>query len=367
MNDITQQDIEDFKRVISDFCKTKISQFIDEQNPDGNFSLLKNLLTELSSIGIVPFADSESAGYEYGVWGKQSSRSNIAIINSMTILSEMAKVCATFAMIAHIHALAAHLFIHVDIECKSIFPFLSLYDGFYPPSYNEITKCIPEKNIISEGSFDGTIKMGYGAMPQYALMLLPLSGRWHMWYFDDVESVLFQSHRSLGLRELMASARFNTKITRSIPLSTEMVARVIAFFWLGMAAISLGTALSAYSKAVEYANQRYQRGSVIADIESVQMLLSYSHARIETAQKLLYAVSSIETGEILKHAATCKLMVTSLCAEAVNDCLQVFGGYGYMEDFGMEKKFRDVYTLNTIGGSSIFLKRFLSEMNQTEQ
>ena len=53
-----------------------------------------------------------------------------------------------------------------------------------------------------------------------------------------------------------------------------------------------------------------------------------------------------------------------LCSRAVTDCLQTFGGYGYMEDYGMEKRLRDVTVLKSASGSSTYLKQLIFDIEK---
>jgi alkylation response protein AidB-like acyl-CoA dehydrogenase len=53
-----------------------------------------------------------------------------------------------------------------------------------------------------------------------------------------------------------------------------------------------------------------------------------------------------------------------LCSRAVTDCLQTFGGYGYMEDFGMEKRLRDVTVLKSASGSPTYLKQIIFDIEK---
>jgi alkylation response protein AidB-like acyl-CoA dehydrogenase len=68
----------------------------------------------------------------------------------------------------------------------------------------------------------------------------------------------------------------------------------------------------------------------------------------------------------LKKAAAAKLSVIDLCSRAVTDCLQAFGGYGYMEDYGMEKRLRDVTVLKSAFGSSTYLKQLIFDIEKED-
>jgi alkylation response protein AidB-like acyl-CoA dehydrogenase len=66
----------------------------------------------------------------------------------------------------------------------------------------------------------------------------------------------------------------------------------------------------------------------------------------------------------LKKSAAAKLVIMDLCSRAVTDCLQTFGGYGYMEDYGMEKRLRDVTVLKLASGSSAYLKQLIFDIEK---
>ena len=65
----------------------------------------------------------------------------------------------------------------------------------------------------------------------------------------------------------------------------------------------------------------------------------------------------------LARAAAAKLAATELAARAVTDSMQVLGGYGYMEDFGMEKRLRDVMVLRTACGPPAYLKQMVFDLS----
>jgi alkylation response protein AidB-like acyl-CoA dehydrogenase len=128
-----------------------------------------------------------------------------------------------------------------------------------------------------------------------------------------------------------------------------------------MSAIAVGIAKGATAAAHTYAAERYQGGSRIEEHPAVKMLIAGSEAAIQAAEAMVFSLRecNVTTPRQLLKPAAAKLAVTELCAHAVTDCLQVFGGYGYMEDFGMEKRLRDVTVLKSAFGSPLFLKQFV--------
>jgi alkylation response protein AidB-like acyl-CoA dehydrogenase len=70
------------------------------------------------------------------------------------------------------------------------------------------------------------------------------------------------------------------------------------------------------------------------------------------------------TPELMRACAIARLTGMQLAAEATTDSLQVFGGYGYMEDYGMEKRLRDVTVLKSMAGTPQYLKQFIFESGE---
>jgi alkylation response protein AidB-like acyl-CoA dehydrogenase len=73
------------------------------------------------------------------------------------------------------------------------------------------------------------------------------------------------------------------------------------------------------------------------------------------------SAESFEGSGMLHTSAITRLAALSLSASAVTDAMQVLGGYGYMEDYGMEKRLRDVTVLKSMAGTPQYLKRFIFE------
>jgi butyryl-CoA dehydrogenase len=146
----------------------------------------------------------------------------------------------------------------------------------------------------------------------------------------------------------------------------ELVIRALNLNWTGMSAIAVGVAKGAAVAARKYAAERYQGGVQIEEHPAVKMLIAGSEAAIAAAEAM---VASLHDGDLtslknLKKSAAAKLVVMDLCSRAVTDCLQSFGGYGYMEDFGMEKRLRDVTVLKSASGSATYLKQLIFDIEK---
>ena len=81
----------------------------------------------------------------------------------------------------------------------------------------------------------------------------------------------------------------------------------------------------------------------------MRLLLGSAEARITTCRAaLMHEAAKAPVSH--RTAAMLKVRLTSECATAVSDCLQVLGGSGYLEDFRLEKRLRDAFTLKSMAG-----------------
>lgn len=112
----------------------------------------------------------------------------------------------------------------------------------------------------------------------------------------------------------------------------------------GVAAQALGIAQGAFDLAVDYVRQRRQFGQAISDFQGIQWMLADMATEIESARALLYKASRmIDAGErnVAKLSAMAKLKCSDVAMRVTTDAVQLFGGYGYMRDYPIEKYMRD--------------------------
>jgi alkylation response protein AidB-like acyl-CoA dehydrogenase len=147
-----------------------------------------------------------------------------------------------------------------------------------------------------------------------------------------------------------------------------MVMKALSLNWLGMSAIAVGAARRAVSEAKKYSSERYQGGAMIETHPAVKMLIASSEAKALAAESTVNSFADFGSDPVkcLRQAAMTKLSVLELTNKAVTDSLQVFGGYGYMDDFGMSKRLRDVITLKSASGSPAFLKQFIFDLEKID-
>jgi alkylation response protein AidB-like acyl-CoA dehydrogenase len=112
----------------------------------------------------------------------------------------------------------------------------------------------------------------------------------------------------------------------------------------GIAAQAVGIAQGALDAAVAYAKDRKQFGQRIGDFQMVQAMLADMAARTEAARQLTYkAAVEIEAGatDASRWASMAKLIAGDTAMAVTTDAVQVFGGYGYTDDFPVERMMRD--------------------------
>jgi alkylation response protein AidB-like acyl-CoA dehydrogenase len=112
----------------------------------------------------------------------------------------------------------------------------------------------------------------------------------------------------------------------------------------GVAAQGVGLAQGALEYAAVYANRRKQFGQAIGSFQMIQGMLADMSARVEAARFLVYAAAKhIDDGatDVSKLAAEAKLFATDTAMQVTTDAVQIFGGYGYMKDYPVEKYMRD--------------------------
>src|SRR5580765_3211716 len=112
---------------------------------------------------------------------------------------------------------------------------------------------------------------------------------------------------------------------------------------IGIGAQMLGIAQGAYEAALKYTQEREQFGQPIANFQAIQFQLAEMAVEIEAARLLVYnAARRKDAGRpFLKEAAMAKLF-SSRCAERVSSkAIELYGGYGYVKDYPVEKYWRD--------------------------
>ncbi|QOL50736.1 acyl-CoA dehydrogenase family protein [Massilia litorea] len=123
---------------------------------------------------------------------------------------------------------------------------------------------------------------------------------------------------------------------------------------IGIASQSVGMARAAFEAALAYAKERESFGKPIFEHQSVQFRLSEMAMQIEAARQLILHAASMKDAGLpcLKEAAMAKLFASEMAERVVSNAMQVFGGYGYVADFPIERIYRDVRVCQIYEGTS---------------
>jgi alkylation response protein AidB-like acyl-CoA dehydrogenase len=123
---------------------------------------------------------------------------------------------------------------------------------------------------------------------------------------------------------------------------------------LGIAAQALGIATAAAEAARQYADDRKQFGQPIRDFQAVQFKLADMACRITATRALLYATARAkDAGEsITQYGAMCKLLASETAMWTTTNAVQIFGGYGYVTEYPVERLFRDAKVTEIYEGTS---------------
>ncbi len=113
----------------------------------------------------------------------------------------------------------------------------------------------------------------------------------------------------------------------------------------GVAAQALGIAAGALDLAVNYSRERVQFGQPISANQGLRFMLADMAMKVESARALVYAVArwidSMPDEKVTTYAAMAKCWASDIAMEVTTNAVQVFGGYGYMKEYPVEKMMRD--------------------------
>lgn len=131
---------------------------------------------------------------------------------------------------------------------------------------------------------------------------------------------------------------------------------------ISIAALSLGVAKGAYDAALQYSKERHQFNQPIANFQAISFKLADMATEIDAAELLIERACNLKEAHkpINKEGAMAKYYASEVCVRVANDAVQIFGGYGFIKDFPVEKFYRDS-KLCTIGeGTSEIQKLVIS-------
>jgi acyl-CoA dehydrogenase len=132
---------------------------------------------------------------------------------------------------------------------------------------------------------------------------------------------------------------------------------------LNIGACSLGGAQRCLDEAIAYTNDRKQFGKRINDFQNTQFMLADMATDLEAARALLYLAAAKVTANApdkTKFAAMAKRLSTDSGSKIVNDALQLFGGYGYLQDYPIERFWRDLRVHSILEGTNQVMRMIVA-------
>ncbi len=123
---------------------------------------------------------------------------------------------------------------------------------------------------------------------------------------------------------------------------------------IGIASQAVGMARAAFDAALTYSKERSSFGQPIFQHQAVQFKLADMATQIEAARQLIWHAASLKDAHrpCLKEAAMAKLFASEMAERVCSAAIQVFGGYGYVSDFPVERIYRDVRVCQIYEGTS---------------
>ncbi len=168
---------------------------------------------------------------------------------------------------------------------------------------------------------------------------------------DDPGFSLGAPERKLGIKGSPTCQVFldNVRIPADRMVGEEGTGWVTAMKALDVTRVCIGAqavglAQGALDAAIAYAKEREQFGKPIADFQGIQFMLADMAMQIEAARQLVYHAAAVsERGEpsATYFGAAAKAFASDVAMKVTTDCVQIFGGYGYVKDYPVERFMRD--------------------------
>ncbi len=128
---------------------------------------------------------------------------------------------------------------------------------------------------------------------------------------------------------------------------------------INIAACSLGGASDALARALAYAKERQQFGKSIIEFQNTQFKLADMATNLDASQLMIYrAAHALDTisPDRTRYSAMAKRFATDTCSDIANAALQIFGGYGYLKDYEVERIVRDLRVHQILEGTNEIMR-----------
>lgn len=353
--------------VVDHFTALAGRRLFAEESPDGDLAAVDPLLSRAAEIGLL--ADPAAESGTWGAWGTHADDGGPAL--TLAMLRHLARTCAGLATTVHAQGIAARLLggtgsADRDAGASEQTP-RRLTAAFTPPAGLPIDPRNAAAGLRLSGSVltgDCRYSVAPGTPDAVAVAARTEDGGWAV--IELPQPAAGMTLVPTGLRIGLRAATFldvrceETPVTdgqiraRGAAARTAVV-QAVACDWLGQAAIALGTAEQAVAEARSYTATRVQGGTTIGHHPAVRLLLARAEHDLAVLDALLTrhahrGLRGFEADDLLRWAMDCRVAAGELAGEAVTQALQTLGGYGYMDEYGISKRLRDVTSLRVLHG-----------------
>jgi alkylation response protein AidB-like acyl-CoA dehydrogenase len=336
-----------------------------EESPDGDLDAIAALLLDAAEIGLLADVD-EDVG-RWGVWGAHVDDEGPTL--SLAVLRRLGRVCAGLAAAVHAQGLGVLLLRCTGLE-HSLPPGTRVAAGFCPPYGLALDPRTAQERIhLVDDRLDGKARFVLSAGPADAVALAVHAPGAHGGADEAVVALpaetpglrVVPSGRRVGLRAvtMFDVAADGVRITQERQVrgssAADRLRTTVAADWLGQAAIALGCAEQAVSVARTYTENRVQGGVTISEHAAIRLLLSRAEHDAAVVASILdrhaeTALAQLDANTLLRWAIDARIAVGEHASRAATNALQALGGYGYMDEYGLSKRLRDLTALRVLHG-----------------
>ena len=218
---------------------------------------------------------------------------------------------------------------------------------------------------LDGGAVSGTKRMVVnGSRASRFLVVAESHGAPVLTSVDGAASGLSRGERAttMGLSALdLSTVAFEDAAAERV--AGDPVGALVARRRAGVAAVAVGVARSSLRHAVRYAEERAQFGRSLSRFDAIQAKLADVTSRTAAAESLVRAVAAdLDAGApSTGRAASAKIVASEAAMFAADEAVQIFGGYGYMRDYPVEKRMRDAKGLEVLAGTNEALRRVVTQ------
>lgn len=352
----------------SDVLEAALHRYADDaaaalfatDGPDGDIEAIVPLLGSAADMGMWASPCRTDDGHVTGVWGRHVADEGPAL--SLAALHAVGGACAGLAACIHAQGLGCLALDGADAAAGPV-----TAAAFMPPNGLPIGSAAGAGPRFADGRLSGSARHVHsGGRPDlYVAVATSTDGPVVAAVPAATPGVLSATVGSrVGLRAVTVShVTFEdvpvpeAALLRTGADAVRVLTDLVAADWLGAAAIAAGTARSALCAATEYARGRHQGGMAIGQHAAVRQLLAEAATDVAVCEAMLACVDDLS----LSRAIHTRLACCDHAARAVTGSVQVLGGYGYMDDYGLSKRLRDVNALAVLHGGADQLRMLASE------